>query len=119
MPSTVLVVDDDPAFRALARQLLTDWGHDVVGEAGTVAEALARASQMWPDVALVDVGLPDGSGFAVSRRLTALPRPVRVVLISTDSDQAFRSAAHRAGAAGFLPKTELTKDALDDLLGER
>jgi CheY-like chemotaxis protein len=119
MARTVLVVDDDPAFRALARRLLTDWGHDVVGEAGTVAEALAQAVQVRPDAALVDIGLPDGSGFALSRRLRALPRPVDVVLISAAAEHAFRSAARRAGAAGFLPKAELTKDTLDELLGGR
>lgn len=113
---TVLVVDDDPAFRDLAARLLRDWGHRVVGEAGTVAEALVRAAESWPEAALVDVALPDGNGFDLAVRLVSLPRPVRVVLVSADGDPAFAAAAHRAGAAGFFPKDQLTDAALRRLI---
>ena len=69
MPRTVLVVDDDPAFRDLATRLLRDWGHVVVGGAGSIAEALTRAAQLRPDAALVDIALPDGNGFDLTARL--------------------------------------------------
>jgi DNA-binding NarL/FixJ family response regulator len=113
---SVLVVDDDASFRDLATRVLTAWGHVVIGEAGSVEEALARAAELRPDTALVDIGLPDGDGFALTRQLRALPWPLRVVLISSDSDRANAPAARRAGACGFLPKDELSDRALRRLI---
>lgn len=111
MSRTVLVVDDDAAFRHLVARVLTGWGHTVIGEAGTVAQALARAVELRPDTMLVDIGLPDGNGFALAERLRELPWPVRVVLISSDADRANGPAAARTGAC-FLPKDELPGPAL-------
>jgi CheY-like chemotaxis protein len=112
----VLVVDDDSAFRGLAARVLRGWGYVVVGEAGTVAEALQRAVELAPDAALVDVGLPDGDGFTLARQLLALPRAVRVVLISSDAGRADVRAAAAAGASGFVPKDELSGLVLRHLL---
>ena len=97
MARSVLVVDDDASFRDLAARVLSGWGLEVVGEAASVAEALDRAAELRPDVALVDIGLPDGDGFALTQRLRALPWPVRVVLISSDADRA--TAPRRSGPA--------------------
>src|SRR4051812_43493701 len=60
MPATVLLVDDDPDFRQLARTMLTGAGLVVVADAATVAAAIVAARDHRPDSALVDVGLPDG-----------------------------------------------------------
>ena len=119
MRCSVLVVDDDTAFRGLAARMLAGWGHVVVGEAGTVSEAMLRAAQLRPDAALVDVGLPDGDGFALARRLVALPWALSVVLVSIDADRAGVRAAERAGARGFLPKDELPCQQLRHLLEGR
>ena len=116
VPCSVLVVDDDSAFRHLAARVLTGWGHVVVGEAGTVAEALECAAEARPQVALVDVGLPDGDGFALAERLAALPWRVRVVLISTDADCAAARSAEQVGARGLLPKEQLSSQELRRLL---
>ncbi len=116
MPRTVLVVDDDAGFRDLATRVLTSWGHDVVGEAGSVAEALVQASEFRPDTALVDIGLPDGDGFALTELLVAMPWDVRVVLISSDADRTTVQAARRAGADSFLPKDELSGIAMRQLI---
>ncbi len=107
MARTVLVVDDDASFRHLAARVLASWGHVVVGEAGTFAEAVARASDLGPDVVLADIGLPDGDGFALTVALAALPSAPRVVLISSDSDPVNGPASLRAGAVGFVPKDDL------------
>ena len=107
-----MIVDDDAAFRDLASRIVMGWGHDVVGLAGSVAEALLRAAELRPDTALVDVGLPDGDGFDLAERLLALPWPIQVVLVSTDSDSAHSTAARRVGARGFLPKDELSSAEL-------
>ncbi len=119
MARSVLVVDDDLSFRRLAARILTSWGHAVVGEAGTVAEAVARTAELRPDTVLADIGLPDGDGFALTLALLALPRPPRVVLISSDSDAANGPAARRVGAAGFVPKDELTGQLLQRLIDRR
>ena len=116
MARSVLVVDDDASFRDLAARVLSGWGLEVVGEAATIADALDRAAELRPDVALVDIGLPDGDGFALTQRLRALPWPIRVVLISSDADRATAPAALRAGAAGFIPKRELAGPALRGLI---
>jgi CheY-like chemotaxis protein len=116
VPCSVLVVDDDSAFRDLAARVLTGWGHVVVGEASNVAEALERAAAVRPQAALIDVGLPDGDGFALAERLLALPWAVRVVLISADVDSAGVRAAHQVGARGFVAKEQLSSQALRQLL---
>jgi len=112
----VLIVDDDEAFSDLAARVVTGWGHVVVGQAASVAGALARASELRPDIVLVDIGLPDGDGFALTEKLVAMPWPMRVVLISSDSDSANVSAARRAGACAFVPKDELSGAELRDYI---
>jgi DNA-binding NarL/FixJ family response regulator len=119
MPRSVLVVDDDAGFRDLATRILTSWGHAVIGEAGSVAEALAQAAKLRPDVVLVDIGLPDGDGFSLTEQLVAMPWAVRVVLISSQADRTTVAAAHRAGADSFLPKDELSSTLLRQLIEGR
>jgi DNA-binding NarL/FixJ family response regulator len=114
--TSVLVVDDDPGFRRIARRLLTEAGLGVVGEAGSVADATAAARALKPDAALVDVGLPDGNGIALAGELTALPWGPRVVLTSTDADAASPDDVRRSGAQLFVPKADLPKVSLLSLL---
>ena len=116
MSRSVLVVDDDARFRDLATRILTGWGHHVIGEAGSVAEALSEADRLRPDGVLVDIGLPDGDGFLLTEQLIALPWGMHVVLTSSDSDRTTEQAARRAGADGFLPKDELSGDSLRQLI---
>lgn len=105
--NSVLVVDDDPAFRGLAVRILAQSGLDVVGEAGTVAEALAAAIALKPDAALVDIDLPDGNGIALALELSGLPRPPRVLLTSVDADAAGPDDVRRSGAQAFVHKSDL------------
>jgi DNA-binding NarL/FixJ family response regulator len=107
MGRSVLVVDDDASFRNITTRILESWGFDVVGQAGSVDEAMARTAELRPDTVLVDIGLPDGNGFDLTRQLMALPWSLRVLLISSDSDIANGAAARRVGASGFFPKDEL------------
>ncbi|MEU8820137.1 response regulator transcription factor [Actinoplanes sp. NPDC048796] len=119
MPSPILVVDDDASVRGLLVRILRTWGHTMILEAGSVAEALERADACRPRIALVDVGLPDGDGFSLTRRLRSKPWTMRVVIFSSDADPANNAAAVRAGAIGFFPKDELLSPALRRLLEER
>ena len=109
---SILVVDDDAAVRGLVVRILRSWGHVVIGEAGSVAEALRCAATMRPDIVLVDIGLPDGDGFALTRELRTRFRVLRVVIFSSDADRANAAAAERAGAVAFLPKHQLSSPTL-------
>jgi CheY-like chemotaxis protein len=115
---SILVVDDDAAVRGLVVRILRSWGHAVIGEAGSVAEALRCAATMHPDIVLVDIGLPDGDGFALTRELRTRFRASRVVIFSSDADRANAAAAERAGAVAFLPKDQLSSPTLRRLLEE-
>lgn len=114
--STVLIVDDDVAFRGLAARVLAAMGLEVVGEAGTWAEGAAAAAELRPDAALVDVGLPDGDGVALAAHLVALPWRPRVVVASSDPEATSTEAVQRFGGAGFIPKESLPDGALAALL---
>jgi DNA-binding NarL/FixJ family response regulator len=117
MPEAVLVVDDDPVFRSLARRTLIADGLVVVGEADSVASAIAAAQALRPAAVLVDVGLPDGDGIALARRLTALPWCPRVVLTSSDPDAASPEEVRACGAGAFVPKDDLPNAPLERLFG--
>lgn len=114
----MLVVDDDATFRRIIARALADWGHVVIGEAASVEEALARAVELRPDTALVDIGLPDGDGFALTRQLRAMPFAPRVILISADADATSGAAACLAGALGFIAKDELSRDTFAEFAEE-
>ncbi|MGY1986414.1 response regulator [Blastococcus sp. SYSU DS0669] len=99
-----LVDDHEVVRRGVADVLEDDPAITVVGEAGSCAEALARAPAVRPDVAVLDMRLPDGDGATLCRDLTArLPR-VRCLVLTSYADRAARDEAVRAGAAGFLLK---------------
>ena len=116
MAGSVIVVDDDAGFRDLARRILLDCGYRPIGEARSVSDALQQVTRLTPDLALVDIGLPDGDGLELTRRLTAPPWHVRVVLVSADTEATSQGEALDAGAVGFVPKSELACGVLDVLL---
>ena len=82
-------------------------GHEILGEAATVGEALETVERLRPDAMLVDIGLPDGDGIELAGRLALLPWHPRVLLISTDADGADDATVRRLGIAGFVPKSDL------------
>lgn len=118
MAASVMVVDDDARFRSLANRILVDCGFRPESEARNVSDALEQVTQRIPDLALVDIDLPDGNGLDLSKQLTAPPWSVRVVLVSVDSDAATQKDASGAGAVGFLPKSDLSCASLRSLLGD-
>jgi DNA-binding NarL/FixJ family response regulator len=117
MTVSVLVVDDDPAFRVLARQLLETFGLAVAGEADTAAGAVIAADALRPDAVLVDVGLPDRDGIELARELAARPWRPRIVLTSTNAEAATATEIRGSGAEAFVPKNRLPTAALAHLLG--
>lgn len=113
----VLIVDDHPSFRASARRLLAAEGFDVVGEAEDGASALAEAARLLPQLVLLDVQLPDIDGFEVAARLTRGGDGPVVVLTSSRDGSDFGPLVAASGAAGFVPKGDLTGDALHAIVG--
>jgi DNA-binding NarL/FixJ family response regulator len=120
MPTTVLIVDDHPSFRASARRLLEEEGYAVVGEAANGTDALRAARELAPDIILLDVRLPDLDGFAVSRRITgpgcAANSTADVILISSREVDEWGGAATEVGARGFIPKAKLSRRTMEELL---
>ena len=116
MPTTVLIVDDHPSFRATARLLLDGDGYTVVGEAETGTSAVTKALQLRPDLVLLDVNLPDIDGFEVARRLTAQEAAPAVVLVSSRDGRDFGPLVERCGARGFIGKADLSGDAIRELV---
>jgi DNA-binding NarL/FixJ family response regulator len=115
--SSVLVVDDDPEFRKLARRLLVASGLTVVGEAGSVAEALDAAHRLRPSAFLLDVELPDGNGVTLARTLAELSWRPRMLLTSIDGEITTPDEARAAGAQAFVNKADLPNLPLAELLG--
>jgi DNA-binding NarL/FixJ family response regulator len=116
MRPRVLIVDDHEGYRSLARAMLEADGFDVVGEAADGESAVAAVIDLRPDVVLLDVHLPGADGFAVSRRLAALPAPPTVLLISSRPIADVRRRVAESPVAGFLAKHELSGAALDAIV---
>jgi CheY-like chemotaxis protein len=117
MVDSVLAVDDDPAFLALAAQVLAGLGVAGVLTAADAATALEVALAERPGAVLVDIGLPDRDGVDLARELDRLPWGPRVVLTSTDRDagRAITPAADRP-ALPFIAKEDLAGRELRRLL---
>ena len=107
MACSVLLIDDDPAFRRLARRTLRGSGLTVIGEADTAAAGTSAARSLKPEIMLVDIGLPDNDGISLATELSALPWGPRIVLTSVDPDAASAEDVRRSGARGFVPKQDL------------
>ena len=114
MTRRCLVVDDHDGFRATARRMLEADGWTVVGEASDGTSALVAAEALRPDVALVDVGLPDIDGFAVADGLAA--EAIRVVLISSRDRTTYGDRLATRPAVAFIAKADLDGPSLRALL---
>jgi DNA-binding NarL/FixJ family response regulator len=118
MALTVVVVDDHPGFRSWARRVLQEDGLEVVGEAADGEEALRIVLLLRPALVLLDIQLPDMSGLEVARRLAGLSPSTTIVLTSAQDAADFGSGIRQSGAAGFVPKAELSGSVLAGLFDE-
>ncbi len=115
MALKVLVVDDHRGFRSSARTLLELEGFEVVAEAPDGASAIRLAEKLRPDLVLLDIGLPDMSGFDVAERIEKTK--VRVILTSSREPRDFGGRIDRSGVLGFVSKDDLSGAAVRELLG--
>jgi DNA-binding NarL/FixJ family response regulator len=116
MSRTILIVDDHPSFRGMARAILESEGFEVVGEAADGASAIEAARALKPDIILLDVQLPDIDGFQVASQLTQNGSSPAILMTSSRDACDFGSLVKQSGARGFIPKAELSAKALSDLL---
>ena len=100
----VVVVDDHEVFRRGLVPLLEQRGIRVVGEAGLAADGIRQASELSPDVVLMDLNMPGMSGIEATQRLSAAAPLVRVLVLTVVADQRNVTDALLAGACGYLVK---------------
>ena len=107
-----LIVDDNASFVEEATNLLEREGVMVVGVASTAADALRQVQEVQLDVVLVDIMLGSENGFDLARRLAEDDGAVTVVLVSTHAEADFADLIAATPAAGFVPKSELSAEAI-------
>jgi DNA-binding NarL/FixJ family response regulator len=114
MTIRIVLADDQPLVRAGLRMVIADTPDvDVVGEAGTGAQAVQLARQLRPDVVLMDIRMPGLDGIEATQMITAgSTAAARVVILTTFDDDENVYASLRAGASGFLVKDMALKDIL-------
>jgi DNA-binding NarL/FixJ family response regulator len=112
-PIRVILADDQPLIRTGLRVLINDAPDiEVVGEAGTGAEAVRLAAEHAPDVAVMDIRMPEMDGIEATRRITEAG-DTHVVMLTTFDDEEYVFSALRAGASGFLVKDMALDSILD------
>jgi two-component system, NarL family, response regulator DevR len=112
----VFLLDDHEVVRKGLRALVEACDDiEIVGEADTVAEALIRIPENHPDVAILDVRLPDGSGVEVCREVRSTSPDIACVMLTSYSDDEALIASIMAGATGYLLKQVGSLDLLDTI----
>jgi DNA-binding NarL/FixJ family response regulator len=112
-PISVFLLDDHEVFRRGLRDLLAaEPDIDVVGEAGTVAAALRRLAVLRPDVAVLDVRLPDGNGISVCREIGTMQRGTACLMLTAFGDDQALLSAILAGAGGYVLKQACGSDLI-------
>ncbi len=112
----VLIVDDQPLVRSGLRMIVaTRDEFSVIGEATQGLEAVEMVKQLNPDVVIIDIQMPVLDGVEATRRITALPNPPKVLVLTTFERDDYLHEALRAGASGFLLKNSPPERLLDAL----
>jgi DNA-binding NarL/FixJ family response regulator len=115
--TTVLVVDDHPLTRDALVRLLAANGFEVAGEAGGGEEAVERARELAPDVVLLDLAMPGLGGLAALPLLREAAPSAEVVVLTASEDEDSLLGAIRAGAAGYVLKSEPPERIVEFLRG--
>ena len=113
-PLRVLLVDDHAVVRRGLEELLSERSEiTVVGDAGTVRQAVEQAARLEPDVVVMDLRLPDGSGVEACREIRSARPETKVLILTSHADQNALFAAVIAGASGYLLK-DLNPSGIQD-----
>jgi DNA-binding NarL/FixJ family response regulator len=112
----ILLVDDHEVVRVGVRALIDRQpGMEVVGEAGTVPEALQQTSQLLPDVVVLDIRLPGGSGLDACRQIKASHPEIRIIILTSFPDDEVLYDAIACGADGYVLKQIGSDDLIQAL----
>jgi DNA-binding NarL/FixJ family response regulator len=103
VPTTVLIADDDEAFRALLKRLLGE-SVTILGEAADGEEAARMAVELHPELVLMDISMPFVDGVAATRRIKAAHPDMKVILLTVYEEEAYLSSTGKSGADALLPK---------------
>jgi len=113
---TILIIDDHPLFREGLKAIIErDNRFEVVGEAGNGREGLRLAKELKPDLALVDMSLPDKSGIQLTRELKNASLKTRIMIITMHSKVDYIVKAFRAGATGYVVKESASERLLQGM----
>lgn len=116
----LLIVDDHAVLRAGLRMLINAQPDlSVVGEAGSLAEAMGQAQALQPDVITLDIGLPDGSGIRGIEPLRRVAPKARMLVLTMHDDSAYIRAVIAAGGSGYLIKTAADTELLNAIRSVR
>jgi len=111
----VMIVDDHDVVRMGLTALLEDSEYEVISESGSVAEAVAMSRQTSPDVILMDVRLPDGSGIEACRQILQSQPTIRILMLTSYVDEEAVLQSIEAGASGYVLK-EIGRQGLRDAI---
>lgn len=113
MTIRLLLIDDHAVVRSGLRMLLeSEPDMEIVGEGGTAREALEAVARLTPDLALMDIGLPDMSGIEVTQKIKAGWPQVAVVALTIHEDEEYFFKMLQAGASGYVPKRAAPEELL-------
>jgi DNA-binding NarL/FixJ family response regulator len=111
MRASVLLADDHPVVRAGVRALLEyAGGLHVVGETSDGVEAVRLATELRPDLAILDIAMPGLTGLQAARQITRLSPGTRVLVLSMHANEQYRAEAARVGAAGYVLKSAVDRE---------
>jgi len=109
----ILIADDHEAVRRGIRSLLTGHnGWEVLAEAVDGRDAVERATQLHPDVVLLDVGMPNMNGFQAAQKILKMAPDTKVLMVTVNADKHTAQEARHVGAKGFISKVDVVRDLI-------
>ncbi|WP_350342433.1 response regulator [Proteinivorax tanatarense] len=115
----ILVVDDSPFSVSVLRDIITDLGHQVIGEAGSLEETIEFVKNNTPDLVTMDITIPGTDGFECTREIHKINNDIKVIMVSSMKDDVIEKKAKQHKISGFVQKPvdpEELKTAIDSVL---
>lgn len=103
--TNIVIVDDHAVVREGLKRALTTHGYEIAAEAASLSEARSQIAHVNPEIIIVDLKLPDGSGFELISWLRSISKKVGIVVLTLDESHEFLIAAMNAGASAYILKS--------------